>query len=117
MISRFAGFLLVAALVSAAHPASAQYATPVGVRRSVASSELSRVTHRSAVVAEGSRIVGAANGALIGAGIGTALGLIVAAVPAHGDPTETTMDYIVAGTYGAFFGLIIGGTIGALRAR
>ena len=117
MTSPLPGFLLVAALLIGAHPVSAQHAAPVGVRRSVAPSEFSRLAVRDTAARNGSRLQGAANGALIGAAIGTTAGLLVAATAPHHYSDQLATNLIVGGTFGAFFGLIIGGMIGAVRAR
>ena len=79
------------------------------VRSTAASVSLSRATEGRAV-----RI---ANGALIGAGIGAAIGLIAAPIinSQNGDHTEDGMTYVVMPAFGAFFGLIFGGIAGLMR--
>jgi hypothetical protein len=63
------------------------------------------------------RAVHMANGALIGAGIGVALGLIASPIlnAQNSDHTEDGMTYVVLPAFGAFFGLIIGGIVGWSR--
>ena len=74
---------------------------------------------RSVGVDEGGsgRAVHMANGALIGAGIGVALGLIASPFlnAQNSDHTEDGMTYVVLPAFGAFFGLIIGGIVGWTR--
>lgn len=64
-------------------------------------------------------IVRIANGALIGAGIGGAAGLITAFVMTHDgsshDHSEDGMAYIAVTAFGAFLGLIVGGIVGYHR--
>ncbi|HST07518.1 MAG TPA: hypothetical protein VLJ83_05065, partial [Gemmatimonadaceae bacterium] len=62
--------------------------------------------------------VGMANGALIGAGIGAALGLIASPIlnAQSSDHSEDAMTYVVVPAFGAFLGLIVGGIIGWTRA-
>jgi len=59
-----------------------------------------------------------ANGALVGAGIGAALGLVAAPIvnAQNSDHTEDAMTYVLLPTFGAFLGLIIGGIVGWTRA-
>jgi hypothetical protein len=75
----------------------------------VGSVSLSRATEGRAV-----RI---ANGALIGAGIGAAIGLIASPIinAQNGDHTEDAMTYVVMPAFGAFLGLIFGGIAGSMR--
>lgn len=58
-----------------------------------------------------------AKGALIGAGIGIAAGLVTAPIlnAQNGDHSEDAYTYIALPAFGAFLGLIIGGTVGWLR--
>jgi hypothetical protein len=75
----------------------------------VASSSLARGT--------GGRAVRIANGALIGAGIGAAIGLIASPIvnAQNGDHTEDAMTYVMLPAFGAFLGLIFGGIAGSMR--
>jgi hypothetical protein len=79
------------------------------MQSAVASAALSRAT--------GGRAVRIANGALIGAGIGAAIGLIAAPIinAQNGDHTEDAMTYAVMPAFGAFLGLIFGGIAGLMR--
>jgi Kef-type K+ transport system membrane component KefB len=63
------------------------------------------------------RAVRIANGALIGAGIGVAIGLIAAPIinAQNGDHTEDAMTYVVMPAFGAFLGLVFGGIAGLMR--
>jgi Kef-type K+ transport system membrane component KefB len=67
--------------------------------------------------AEGDRAVRIANGALIGAGIGAAIGLIASPIvnAQNGDHSEDAMTYVVLPAFGAFLGLIFGGIAGLMR--
>jgi Kef-type K+ transport system membrane component KefB len=63
------------------------------------------------------RAVRVANGALIGAGIGVAIGLIASPIvnAQNGDHTEDSMTYVMLPAFGAFLGLIFGGIAGLMR--
>jgi hypothetical protein len=67
--------------------------------------------------ATGGRAVRIANGALIGAGIGVAIGLIASPIvnAQNGDHTEDSMTYVMLPAFGAFLGLIFGGIAGLMR--
>lgn len=66
-----------------------------------------------------SRAERVSRGALIGAGVGAATGLVVALVATHSsavtDHSEDALAYIYVPAFGAFLGLIIGGVVGFVR--
>jgi|1185.fasta_scaffold781055_1 hypothetical protein len=66
------------------------------------------------------RITSTANGALIGAGVGAAAGLIGAFVATHQakvtDHSEDGVALVVFVSFGAFVGLLIGGIVGFVRS-
>ena len=72
-----------------------------------------------AVDTTSSRAERVARGALIGAGVGAATGLVVALVATHSsgvtDHSEDALAYISIPAFGAFIGLIIGGAVGFFR--
>ena len=61
-----------------------------------------------------------AHGALIGAGIGAATGLVVAVILTNQakvtDHSEDALGYIALTSFGAFVGLVVGGIVGFVRA-
>jgi hypothetical protein len=63
--------------------------------------------------------VRASNGALIGAGIGAAAGLVTALIVTHGngvsDHSEDAIAYVYLPALGAFVGLIVGSIVGLTR--
>jgi hypothetical protein len=113
----------VSLVLSVAAPAQSQRLAPSGVMRHdnpVAADTLST----SAPEADGSRIEGAAHGALIGAGVGAVAGLFTGAVLSarESDHSEVGfayngLAYIALATVGAFIGLVGGAIIGAVVAR
>jgi hypothetical protein len=66
-----------------------------------------------------SRWVRASNGALIGAGIGAAAGLVTALIVTHGngvsDHSEDAIAYVYLPAFGAFVGLVVGSIVGLTR--
>jgi hypothetical protein len=66
-----------------------------------------------------SRAVRWSHGALIGAGIGVAAGLVTAVIVTHGsgvtDHSEDALAYVYLPAFGAFVGLVIGGIVGLAR--
>jgi len=99
-------------------PAQSQQLAPRGVTRhdnAVAADTLLT----TAPEANGSRLVGAANGALIGAGVGAFGGFFTAAVLSSRarDHSEDGLAFIALATVGAFVGLVSGAIIGAVVAR
>jgi hypothetical protein len=118
MRHQLVGVLIVVISLACARPVAAQYISPAGLPRPAASRDVSPMQFASSTAApQSSRTVGAAHGALVGAGIGAAAGLIVIAATPHSDHSEDAMGYIVGAAGGAFVGLIVGGIIGAVRAR
>ena len=76
------------------------------------------VAVRAAADSTKSRLVNTMNGALIGCGIGTAAGLIVALIETHNgvsDHSEDAMGYITFGAIGALVGYVVGGVVGFVR--
>jgi NhaP-type Na+/H+ or K+/H+ antiporter len=66
-----------------------------------------------------SGVVRASRGALIGAGIGAAAGLVTAVIATHRsgvtDHSEDALAYVYFPAFGAFLGLVIGAVVGLVR--
>jgi hypothetical protein len=106
------------ALVVATTPLAAQRIAPSGAtNHSTAATTEARPD--TVTAAEGSRVVSGAKGALIGAGIGAAGGLLLGVIATSDarDHSEDALAYMVLGTLGAFVGLIGGAIIGAVTAH
>ena len=104
--------------IGAAAQRSADLVAGVGVRRD-GEARADGTAHSGSVKSSGQRgAVGMANGALIGAGIGAAIGLIASPIlnAQNSDHSEDAMTYIVLPAFGAFLGLIVGGIVGWTRA-
>ncbi|MEP6730013.1 MAG: hypothetical protein ABJE10_05225 [bacterium] len=105
-------------LVISATPASSQQLAPSGatVYHVV---DTARATTDSLGKEEGSRVVGAARGALIGAGVGAFSGFITVAIltGSERNHSEDGLAYMILGTLGAAVGLVSGAIIGAVTAR
>jgi len=102
-----------------ARPAAAQSLEPAGIHRPAPA--LATANARSASVAllpsapiEAARV---AHGVLIGAGVGAAAGIIVAAASPHSSHADNELGYIAAAGIGAFVGMVAGGVIGAAQSR
>jgi hypothetical protein len=110
--------LAAIALVLAAAPAPAQRLAPSGVTRHdipLRADTLSSTASKE----EGSRLVGAAHGALIGAGVGAVGGLLTAVVLSTSvtDHSEDFIAYVALTAIGTLAGLVGGAIIGAVSAR
>ena len=105
------GLLVIAAFVLIGRPASAQYLAAPALHRVTAPTAASPPLLEPVGAAGGSRVAGAAHGALVGAGV--AVGLLVVVVQPHSDHSEDAVGPII----GAFFGLVIGAAIGAAHPR
>jgi hypothetical protein len=107
--------LVIAATLASPSAASAQRQSAAGIQR------LSASTERIDAVTVGPRAVsaasarGVAHGALIGAGVGAAAGLLVAAIAPHSSSADNGEAYIAFGAIGAFVGMVAGAAIGASR--
>lgn len=117
MRSRGIVVLMVAACLLAGRAASAQYVTPAGLQPSAARNGQPDSRGASAVLLEGSRVNGAAHGALVGAGVGAVAGIVVMALTPHSDHSEDAIAYVVGAAGGAFVGLLVGALIGSSRPR
>lgn len=97
--------------------ASAQRRSSLVVGIGAPHSPASKPPVLSSAHGEGERAVRIANGALIGAGIGAAIGLIASPIvnAQNGDHSEDAMTYVVLPAFGAFLGLIFGGIAGLMR--
>ena len=109
--------LIAVAVLIAGRSASAQYIGSAGLQRVAAADAPRHGVLAPVIVAEGSRVVGAAHGALVGAGVGAVAGLVVMALTPHSDHSEDAIGYIVGAAGGAFVGLLVGAAIGATRPR
>ena len=107
--------LVVAATLASAAPAFAQSPDPAGIHRASLSTEQLDASMVGARALSAPSVRGAAHGVLIGAGVGAAVGLLLAAATPHGSSDDGAEGFIVAGTLGAFLGMVVGGAIGATR--
>ena len=117
MKSTLATALIAITLLITARPASAQYLSSAGLQSRATADHGGARAFDPGVVADGSRLAGAAHGALIGAGIGAGAGVIVIALTPHSDHSEDAIGYFLGAAGGAFVGLIIGAAIGAAHPR
>jgi hypothetical protein len=88
-------------------------------RDSFALQEAGKLSHQVASDTTPSRAARTSRGALIGAGIGAATGLVVAFIATHNasvtDHSEDGLAYIGVTAFGALVGLIVGGIVGFIR--
>jgi hypothetical protein len=118
LFQRWTMLTAVGLVLTVATPAHSQRLAPSGLIRhdnTVAADTLLS----TAPAVEGSRLVGAAHGALIGAGVGAVAGLFTGVVLSASatDQSENGLAVLALGTIGAFVGLVGGAIIGAAVGR
>src|SRR3982751_4681545 len=103
---------------------AAQRIEPVALRAnaehdSSALEETVKVSYQAASDTIPSRAARTSRGALIGAGIGAATGLVAAFIATHNssvtDHSEDGLAYFGLTAFGALVGLLVGGTVGFIR--
>jgi hypothetical protein len=108
------GFVVAATLALAA-PAAAQRQSAAGIHRPSRSTTRidAAIIGPLAISSPSARRV--AHGVLIGAGVGAAAGIVVAAIAPHSSSADNGDAYIAFGAIGAFAGMLVGAAIGATR--